>query len=68
MTKRQQNAIDKRINAAFSAAVEGRVVAIDILDLSKITRAGREAIANGATEEQLVEAVAAVVAEVGKPA
>jgi len=64
MTKRQQNAADKRINALYCRLCSG--VQIDIMDIGKVFKAGYAAIEGGATDEALGEAIVAFVQTIRK--
>jgi hypothetical protein len=55
LTKRQQKALDKRVEAAYYATCSG--IQIDIMDISKVFKAGREALDGGADEDGLKKAV-----------
>jgi hypothetical protein len=64
MTKRQQNAADKRINALYCKLCSG--VQIDIMDIGKVFKAGYAAIANGADDAELGAAIVAFVQTIRK--
>lgn len=51
MTKRQQKALDKRVEQAYYATCSG--VQISIMDIGKVFTEGRKALVNGADEDLL---------------
>lgn len=59
LTKRQQNALDKKIEQVYYATCRG--VQIDVMNISKVFDVGREALAKGADDEQLKAAIVAFV-------
>jgi len=59
LTKRQQNALDKKIEQAYYATCRG--VQIDIMDIGKVFDAGYKALAEGADDETLKAKIVAFV-------
>jgi len=59
MTKKQKNALDKKIEQAYYASCRG--VQIDIMDISKVFDVGHKALAEGADDETLKAKIVAFV-------
>lgn len=59
-----EKAADQRIDRVYKRVGEG--VQINMLDIPKVFRAGREAIAEGATDDQLAEKLTALLATIRK--
>lgn len=59
MARRKQSPTDTRIERAYYARCSG--VQIDIMNIGRVFNAGRAAIANGADDEALGDAIAAFV-------
>jgi len=55
LTRRQEKALDKRVERAYYATCEG--IAINIMDIGKVFKVGREALAAGADEATLRQAI-----------
>jgi len=64
VTKKQQKAIDERVEQAYYATCHG--VQIGIMDIGKVFDAGREALAGGADEEALRKAIVEFVETIRK--
>lgn len=64
MATKADKAIDRRVEAAYYATCSG--VQIDVMDISKVFAAGRQAIANGADDEALRSAIVAFVQTIRK--
>ena len=55
LTKKQEKALDRRVEQAYYATCSG--VQINIMDIGKVFSTGREALAGGADEEGLRKAI-----------
>lgn len=64
MTKKEQAAIDRRIDVAYRNKCCG--IAIDLMDIPKIFKVGRELIAAGADDAALAEGIHTFVKSISK--
>ena len=64
MTKAQLKKVDARINAAYK--VVGNCVEINMMDIPKVFKAGRDAIEAGADDEALKARLAEVLQSIRK--
>ena len=62
--KREQDAIDKRVERAYYATCSG--VHIDIMDIGKVFEVGRRAIAEGKDDGEVALAICQFVATIRK--
>lgn len=64
LTKRQEKKLDRQVEQAYYATCSG--VQINIMDIGKVFKAGRQALADGADEEQLRAAIVEFVETIRK--